>query len=83
MVEEELSALFEQVEEAHLASGGNEYLVLVNSDHWQPSTLGGQSITRTRGGLFLVKERAKGGSPFGVGHDFRKPDLVHLFCLHG
>ena len=42
MLEEELSAPFEQVQEAHLASGGNEYVVLVNSDHWQPSTLGGQ-----------------------------------------
>src|SRR4029077_10055108 len=83
VVEDELSASFEQVEEAHLAGGGNENIVLVDSDHWQPSALRGQDIARMRGRLFLVKERVKGPLPFGLRRDFRKSDLVRGFYFHG
>src|SRR5262249_32388063 len=55
-VDDQLSAALEQVEQANLAIGPLELVLLLHRHPWHPSTLGGQRITGAGESLLLHKE---------------------------
>src|SRR5688572_9200163 len=69
VVDDELAAAFEQIEQARLAVGALEDIVLVDEDHRLPTALGGQLVSRPRGLLLLDEELVMGKLPLGWGHD--------------
>ena len=55
-VDDQLTAAFEQVAQAHLALGSFELIVLLHGHPWHPPALGGQRVTRA-GHLLLLHEQ--------------------------
>src|SRR5947207_15110698 len=55
-INDQLTAAVEQVEQARLALGPIELVLLLHSDPWHPPTLGGQRVT-SAGQLFLLHEQ--------------------------
>ena len=64
VVEEQLRATLEEVEQAGLAVGSLERVVLVDQHPWQAATLGGECVSRPGCFLFLGKERLACCLPF-------------------
>jgi hypothetical protein len=56
VVDEQLSAALEQIEQGGLAVRALEHVRLVDEDARQPATLGGERIACARGFLFLGEE---------------------------
>src|SRR5262249_26411954 len=82
-VDDQLTAAFEQVEQAHPALGPVELVGLLHRHPRHPSTLGGQRITRARQCFFLHQPLRPRGRPLLVRHDRRgvhsEMSLVVLF----
>src|SRR5207244_10553359 len=69
VIEEQLPAPLEQVEQAGLAVRAVEGVVLVDPDHRQSATLGGEGVACTGGFLFFGKQRVPGCLPLRRGDD--------------
>jgi hypothetical protein len=65
VVEDELAAALEQVEEALGTVRPLEDVVLVDPDHRQPAALGGQRVPRPGGLLLLHEQPFAGNQPVG------------------
>jgi hypothetical protein len=76
VVEDELAASSEQIEQARLAVGAVEDIVLVDLDHGEPAALGGQRVSRPGGFLFLDEQAFARDPPLVRRHDRRK---LHRF----
>jgi hypothetical protein len=80
VVDDELAAAVEQVEQAHLAVWTLEGVLLLDPDHRQPPALRCQRIPGPSGLLLFDQQRRVGGLPLGWRHDMRK---VHRALLSG
>src|SRR5206468_2262975 len=69
VIEEQLPAPLEQVEQRGLAARPVEDVVLVDPDPRQPTTLGGERVSCPGGFLFLGKERLPRCLPLRLGDD--------------
>lgn len=68
-VDDQLSTTVEQVEQAHLARGTFEAIVVLDSDHGQLAALRSERVPRA-GQLFLLdQQRLALGVPLCFGHD--------------
>src|SRR5205814_179236 len=72
VVDEQLPAPLEEVEQARLAGGTVEDVGLVDPDHWQPAALGRERVSCLGGVLFLGKERLPRCLPFRFRDDLGK-----------
>jgi hypothetical protein len=71
VVDDQLAAAVEQVEQARPATGPLEHIVLLDAHHWQAPALGGQRVTSASGLLLLRQQTLPSGLPLGLGHDLR------------
>ena len=88
VVEEQLRPPLEQVEQRRLALRTVEGVVLVDPNHRQPATLGGERVACTAGFLFLGKELVARCLPLRCGDDRGKvhnAPLTHSYssCRRG
>src|SRR5438067_12412650 len=72
VIEEQLPAALEEVEQRRLSVRTVEDVALVDPDHRQPATLRRDRVSGARGLLFLRKQRISRGLPLRGGHDWRK-----------
>src|SRR5690242_15249990 len=73
MVEDELAAAIEQVDEAGVPIGALKGIVFLDPDHRQPAALCGEGIARAGGCLFFDQQFVTQGLPFGLRYNLRKP----------
>jgi hypothetical protein len=78
VVNDELPAAVEEVEQAGLSVWAFEDVLLLDPDDRQPAALGCQGIEGASGFLLLHQQAPAGGLPLGFGHDGRKR---HPFLL--
>src|SRR5689334_6126255 len=81
VVEEQLPARIEEVEQARLPVRPVENVVLVDPDHRQPATLGRERVSCPGGVLFLGKERFPRCLPFLLGDDRGKVHRAPLILI--
>jgi hypothetical protein len=70
VVDDELKATLEQVQQTRFAVRTVEDVVFLDSHHRQPSTLGVQRVSRPGGGFFLGEQLLARNQPLGSRHDF-------------
>ena len=80
VVDDELAAAVEQVEQAHLSVWPLEGVPLLDADHRQPPALGRQRVPGPSGLLLYDQQRRVGPLPLGWRHDMRK---THRALLSG
>src|SRR5208282_4843161 len=68
-IDDQLTAALEQIEQAYLALGSVELVLLVDSQPGHPPAFGGQRITRAGQGLLLHEELLVRSLPFLLRHD--------------
>src|SRR6185295_15284401 len=68
-VDDQLTAAFEQIDQAYLALGSVELVLLVHSQPRHPPTLRGQRVTRAGQGLLLHEELLARSLPLLLRHD--------------
>jgi hypothetical protein len=84
VVNDELRAPFEQIEQISLAVRSLEHIVLVDPDHRQPAALRGQRVSRAGSCFFLHEQLLASGIPFSRRHDSRNHFAIlsfHFFLL--
>ena len=65
MVEDELSAAIEQIDQPRLAVRTLEDVALVDLDHGEPTALGRERVSCARMRLLLAEQLVASGLPFG------------------
>lgn len=78
VVDDELMATLEQVQQARLAVRTLEDIILLDQDHWQSAALGVQRITTTGEFLLLGEQLLARSEPLGSRHDFWKFQVGRL-----
>src|SRR5580704_15124171 len=73
-VDDQLAAALEQIEQAHLALGSVEPVLLVHGQPWHPPALGGQRVTGAGQRLLFHEELLTRSLPFLRRHD--------RWCVH-
>src|SRR6266852_3275254 len=73
-IDDQLTAALEQIDQAYLALGSVELVLLVHSQPRHPPALGGQRVTRAGQGLLLHEQLLARSLPFLRRHDRR--------CVH-
>src|SRR6266446_4895658 len=68
-VDDQLTAALEQIEQAYLAFGSVELVLLVHSQPRHPPAFGGQRVTGAGQGLFLHEELLARSLPLLLRHD--------------
>src|SRR5271167_3595995 len=68
-IDDQLTAALEQIEQAYLALGSVELVLLLHRHPRHPSTLGGQRITGAGEGLLLYEELLARSLPLLLRHD--------------
>jgi hypothetical protein len=82
VADDQLVAALEEVEQAHLAVGALEAIVLVHRHHGQAPAGGGQLVTRAGERLLAGKKLRAGGDPGIVAGDLWQAHEVLLSrCL--
>src|SRR5205823_1578244 len=80
VVEKQLPATFEEIEQPSLARGPVEDVVLIDVHPREPATLGGKIVARARGLLLLDEQRVPRRLPLHRGNDWWK---IHGFLSSG
>src|SRR6267154_75936 len=83
-IDDQLTAALEQIEQAYLALGSVELVLLLHRHPRHPSTLGGQRVTGAGQGLLLHEELLARNLPLLLRHDrrcFHSAFLVLHFLL--
>ena len=75
-IDDQLRAALEQIEQAYLALGSVELVLLVHGQPRHPPAFGGQRVTGAREGLLLHEELLARSLPLLLRHD---RGCVHLF----
>src|SRR5580658_5102315 len=85
VVDNQLSAPFEQIRETNVSLRAVEDVRLLDSDHRLPAALGGKSVASARRGLLLRHERIMRAAPFGLRNDRGKDERLgrETFASHG
>src|SRR6202047_4650362 len=69
-IEDQLTAALEQIEQAYLALGSVELVLLVHSHPWHPPAFGCQCVTGAGQGLLLHEELLAPSLPLLLRHDW-------------
>ena len=82
VAEDQLQPALEQVEQARLAVGAGEDVVLLDLDHRHLPALGVERVALPRQLLLLGQQRRARGQPLVSGHDVRKAHGTPLYWGH-
>src|SRR6476659_2851598 len=78
-IDDQLTAALEQIEQAYLALGSVELVLLVHSQPRHPPTFGGQRVTGAGQGLLLHQELLARSLPLLSLHDLMVIDYSSLY----
>ncbi len=83
VVEDELAAAFEEIEEGCFAVGAVEGVLFFDAGHGEAAAFGGEDVAGVGGGFFFDEEGIARRAPFGFTDDFRKIDCAFGLGTHG